>query len=96
MTSTREFWVVRLQVFSLFVQIKWGECMHASLKGSFLSLGRFAWWTKEKERLLIVFWLVDFLSSPYNVILGVILCMQAFCLHIIVSRDSLHLSTLLC
>ena len=95
-TSTREFWFVRLQVFSLFVQIKWGECMHASLKGLFLSLGHFAWWTNEKEWLLIFYWLVDFLSSPYNVILGVLLCMCAFCLHIIVSWDSLHLSTLLC
>lgn len=95
-TSTREFWFVRLQVFSLFVQIKWGECMHASLKWLFLSLGHFARWTNEKEILLIVYWLVDFLSSPYNVILGVLLCMHAFCLHIIVSWDSLHLSTLLC
>ena len=95
-TSTREFWFVRLQVFSLFVQIKWGECMHASLKWLFLSLGHFAQWTNEKGRLLIVYWLVDFLSSPYNVILGVLLCMRAFCLHIIVSWDSLHLSTLLC
>ena len=59
--------------------------MHASLKWLFLSLGHFAWWTNEKEILLIVYWLVDFLSSPYNVILGVLLCMRAFCLHIIVS-----------
>ena len=46
--------------------------MHASLKWLFLSLGHFARWTNEKERLLIVYWLVDFLSSPYNVILGVL------------------------
>ena len=59
--------------------------MHASLKWLFLSLGHFARWTNEKEILLIVYWLVDFLSSPYNVILGVLLCMRAFCLHIIVS-----------
>ena len=65
-TSTREFWFVWLQVFSLFVQIKWGECMHASLKWLFLSLGHFARWTNEKEILLIVYWLVDFLSSPYK------------------------------
>ena len=60
--------------------------MHASLKWLFLSLGHFARWTNETEiYMLIVCWLVDFLSSPYNVILGVLLCMRAFCLHIIVS-----------
>ena len=59
--------------------------MHAGLKWLFLSLGHFPRWTNEKERLLIVYWLVDFLSSPYNVILGVLLCMLAFCLRIIVS-----------
>ena len=60
--------------------------MHASLKWLFLSLGHFARWTNEKERLHAYSLLAcRLLSSPYNVILGVLLCMCAFCLHIIVS-----------
>ena len=60
--------------------------MHASLKGLFFSLGHFAWWTNKKERLLIVYLLVDFLSSPYNVILVVVVEVNLYLTRVIPSE----------